>query len=294
MQADRRPRRRFLLLAAVTLLGLYGTGLAVLATTLWDQAIADAEHHARVLTRLLASEIEATAPLGQTLEHLDQPGRRQILERLLRPKLERFEMLRSRLYDRDGRVVYSDDGELTGRILLNDPLLRQALAGATVSRRITPDEYKRRYGSSVHGPLVETYLPLAERTGAPARYVFEGYQDFGPATARLWRILAASATVLALGTVMALGILIYAYWRIHRLVSKVETLEGLLPICASCKKIRVEDETRPPRWVPVEEFFGARDRVEFSHGMCPACVETFKAELGRRRPSARRATATRP
>lgn len=51
----------------------------------------------------------------------------------------------------------------------------------------------------------------------------------------------------------------------------VKTLRGLLPICASCKKIR--DDLG--YWRQVEEYIKERIDVQFSHGICPDCMNTF-------------------
>ncbi len=48
---------------------------------------------------------------------------------------------------------------------------------------------------------------------------------------------------------------------------KVVRLEGLLPVCANCRKVR--DDTG--YWGNVEEYFGTRTTVEFTHGVCPDC-----------------------
>jgi PAS domain S-box-containing protein len=48
---------------------------------------------------------------------------------------------------------------------------------------------------------------------------------------------------------------------------KVKTLSGLLPICASCKKIR-DDKGY---WHKVEEYIHDHSEVEFTHGLCPDC-----------------------
>lgn len=56
---------------------------------------------------------------------------------------------------------------------------------------------------------------------------------------------------------------------------KVRTLGGLLPICAGCKKIR--DDTG--YWRQVEEFIGAHTQAEFSHSMCPDCMERYYPDL---------------
>lgn len=60
-------------------------------------------------------------------------------------------------------------------------------------------------------------------------------------------------------------------------LGRIRTLEGLLPICARCKKIRDDAGT----WKPVESYFESRTSVEFTHGICPDCSRDFFATLGR-------------
>ena len=52
-------------------------------------------------------------------------------------------------------------------------------------------------------------------------------------------------------------------------LNEVETLKGLIPICASCKKIR-DDKGY---WTDVEHYIAARADVDFSHSICPSCLE---------------------
>jgi len=56
---------------------------------------------------------------------------------------------------------------------------------------------------------------------------------------------------------------------IKEALSKVKALEGILPICASCKMIRDEKG----KWNPVEFYIRARSTAEFSHGICPDCAK---------------------
>lgn len=60
--------------------------------------------------------------------------------------------------------------------------------------------------------------------------------------------------------------------RIVNLHSRVSMLEGLLSICAYCKKIRDENA----QWQHVERYIASRAAVNFSHAICPICKE--KAE----------------
>ena len=50
-------------------------------------------------------------------------------------------------------------------------------------------------------------------------------------------------------------------------LQQVKTLQGMLPICASCKKIR--DDTG--YWHQVETYISHHTTVEFSHSICPEC-----------------------
>jgi sigma-B regulation protein RsbU (phosphoserine phosphatase) len=50
----------------------------------------------------------------------------------------------------------------------------------------------------------------------------------------------------------------------------VRQLSGLLPICSYCKAIRDDSNY----WHRVEEFVSEHSSVQFSHGICPKCMET--------------------
>ncbi|MCB1059410.1 MAG: response regulator [Calditrichaeota bacterium] len=50
----------------------------------------------------------------------------------------------------------------------------------------------------------------------------------------------------------------------------VKMLQGFLPICSYCKKIR-DDENL---WSQIEEYISDHQDVQFSHSICPDCYET--------------------
>jgi hypothetical protein len=52
-------------------------------------------------------------------------------------------------------------------------------------------------------------------------------------------------------------------------LSRVKLLSGLLPICASCKKIR-DDKGY---WNQIESYIREHSEAEFSHGICPECIK---------------------
>jgi PAS domain S-box-containing protein len=57
-------------------------------------------------------------------------------------------------------------------------------------------------------------------------------------------------------------------------LKRVKTLNGLLPICASCKKIRNDGGY----WEQVESYIRSRSNAEFTHGICPDCVRLLYPE----------------
>jgi len=57
-------------------------------------------------------------------------------------------------------------------------------------------------------------------------------------------------------------------------LERIETLSGLLPICASCKRIRDDKGD----WKPVETYIRAHSNAEFSHGICPECSKKLYPE----------------
>jgi GAF domain-containing protein len=63
---------------------------------------------------------------------------------------------------------------------------------------------------------------------------------------------------------------------LQTLLDNVKTLRGLLPICASCKKIR-DDKGY---WNQIENYISDRSEVDFSHGICPDCAKELYPGIG--------------
>lgn len=54
-------------------------------------------------------------------------------------------------------------------------------------------------------------------------------------------------------------------------LARVKRLQGLLPICSYCKKIRNDRNY----WQQLENYIGEHSEAQFSHGICPDCFEKF-------------------
>jgi hypothetical protein len=61
---------------------------------------------------------------------------------------------------------------------------------------------------------------------------------------------------------------------LHESMLRIRRLEGLLPICAQCKKVRPvgADLRRQDSWIEIERYIQDRTDAEFSHGLCPHCA----------------------
>ena len=58
-------------------------------------------------------------------------------------------------------------------------------------------------------------------------------------------------------------------------LQEVKQLSGLIPICASCKKIRDDEGS----WNQLEQYICEHSNAEFSHGICPTCAHDLYGEI---------------
>lgn len=85
-----------------------------------------------------------------------------------------------------------------------------------------------------------------------------------------------SLLVYLLGhTLLATGLLVLNGQRVERdlqvAMDECKVLQGILPICAHCKKIRDDRGA----WNQLEAYIHQHTDAEFSHGICPDCARTY-------------------
>jgi sigma-B regulation protein RsbU (phosphoserine phosphatase) len=56
---------------------------------------------------------------------------------------------------------------------------------------------------------------------------------------------------------------------LEQALQEIKVLQGILSICARCKKIRDEEG----RWHPVESYIKGHSEADFSHVICPECLD---------------------
>ncbi len=61
---------------------------------------------------------------------------------------------------------------------------------------------------------------------------------------------------------------------LKELMNEVSTLQGILPMCSCCKKIRNDEGF----WDRVENFITDHTEAQFSHGICPDCIKELYSE----------------
>lgn len=67
-----------------------------------------------------------------------------------------------------------------------------------------------------------------------------------------------------------MGARLHVAQRILSLQTEIHQLEGLLPICSYCRRIRDEGSA----WTSLEEYVAARTQVMLSHSICPDCYHS--------------------
>ena len=63
---------------------------------------------------------------------------------------------------------------------------------------------------------------------------------------------------------------------IQESLAEIKMLQGIIPICAGCKKVRSDKGY----WEQVEVYVSKHSDAEFSHGMCPSCMKDYYSGSG--------------
>lgn len=64
--------------------------------------------------------------------------------------------------------------------------------------------------------------------------------------------------------------------QLQHAIDEINTLRGIIPICAGCKRIR-DDQGY---WSQVEVYISGHSQAKFSHGICPECVKRLYPNVG--------------
>lgn len=101
------------------------------------------------------------------------------------------------------------------------------------------------------------------------KYLAEKYQEWGGAA------LDELSIVLAILGCTCVIFTIRRWRRLQRVLANLKTLRGLLPLCASCKKIRDEKGF----WNQLEAYILNHSDAEITHGICPDCAKKLYGNI---------------
>lgn len=165
-----------------------------------------------------------------------------------------------------------------GRILIANPTAAERLqcpvarlVGSNIAEHMPPDLFDERRAHLV--AVIQTRQPLA----------FDDSRDNRSLHTQLTPVLDAHGEVAAIA-VLSFDIterqnmenrLRDSIADLQKALADVNTLSGLLPICAGCKRIRDDGGY----WNNVEQYLREHTRAEFSHGLCPDCMRRLYPEF---------------
>jgi hypothetical protein len=117
------------------------------------------------------------------------------------------------------------------------------------------------------GAGMATELALGHWAAAPLASAWQAGSHF----------LAYAAVIAFISTRAALLERERLIGRLEQAKDEINTLRGLLPVCAWCARIR--DDEREGRWEKLEVYVSQRSEARFTHGICPDCAEDLLAQV---------------
>jgi diguanylate cyclase (GGDEF)-like protein len=193
---DRRRPRLLLRFGIVSFVAVAALGV-LLASQLRGNVRQDAIHDAEAIARSTARLAIQPSLRPGDLERPLSPARTDALTRRVRTSLEDTPVVRVKVWNPHGRIVYSDDPSLHGRRFKLGEDLADALAGQASTQVEGADE-----SGDLHRPMVETYVPLRFTVGGPVAGAFEVYIPYDTVVAR------ASAQVRDVTVTLVLGLVV--------------------------------------------------------------------------------------
>lgn len=229
---------------------------------------------ASFLTLLFSSSIERREFVEASLQRKSQE-----LSQAEAEARRQKDLLQS-ILDSMGEGVIVIDHE-TSFILFNPSARKLHRKGP---EQMPPDEWARAYQIYLPDgttPCPTDQLPLVRALrgetcdGVPLVFRPAGGPDLVPVRVNARPILAPDGTIRGAVAVSSdISALVRAEQDQTRLIaqlqaalSEIRTLQGLIPICANCKRIRNDAGA----WERLESYFRAHTGAEFTHGICPDC-----------------------
>lgn len=188
----------------------------------------------------------------------DHPATRKLLENIL---CQEYEVLTAE--NGEEALVQVKDNPDIDLILLD--IIMPVMDGYETCEHLKTDE------TSAKIPII--FLTVMGEEGDEARGFQSGVIDYIIKPVSRLRLLARVKNQLAINHQQRL--LEKKNQDLEDALQQINILQGILPICSFCKKIR--DDTGD--WQKIETYIQAHSSAEFSHSICPHCLTRHYPEL---------------
>jgi len=197
-----------------------------------------------------------------------------------------FNLWKVRFFNPDGKILYSSEKAEIGNISKKPYFVELVAKGHVITNMIKKD------GQTEDGPptpydVVETYIPIM--FGDTFNGAFEVYVNVTEQMQRLKALFWRSYIIFSLVICILLSLIVVFSLRMDKAakerekliaelrdaLTEVVTLRGIIPICASCKKVR-DDKGY---WNQIESYIRDHSEADFSHGICPECAKKLYPDL---------------
>ena len=212
-----------------------------------------------------------------------------------------FGLMKVKVFASNGETVYSTSEKDIGEINEKEYFHNIVAKGRVFSKVVYKDTISLE-GQLVKMDVVETYVPIMNAGSFVG--AFEVYFDITANKKNLDDLLLNSNVLLLLIAVsLVLAILVISFIarrsfikqelaeaerekfivELQKALDEIKTLQGIIPICMYCKKIKSEKGI----WDKLEIYIKEHSDADFSHGMCPDCykiqLEKFKKDKAARK-----------
>jgi hypothetical protein len=217
---------------------------------------------------------------------LDRASLHRLMAKEIEPLKQDFNLMKVKVFLPSGEIIYSTDPKDIGEVNTT-PYFSEVVGKGLSHTQVVRRDRRSLEGEIMPIDVVETYVPIM-RDGVFIG-AFELYYDITNQRRASDRVILTSHAFSITVTLILLAVVLFTSRKAQRSIEErneierererlivelqdalanIKRMSGLLPICASCKKIR-DDKGY---WNQIESYIREHAEVDFSHGICPECA----------------------
>jgi phosphoserine phosphatase RsbU/P len=182
-------------------------------------------------------------------------------------------MLQSLLTKWDYTVIAARDGDEAWRVLCEPEHPHLVILDWMMPGIEGPEIVRRLRKRAPENPYYAIIITSRSSTNSAASALDSGADDFVGKpfdNDELRARIAVGNRMICLQQALSDHIL-----SLTQTLARVRRLEGIIPICMCCKKIRDDQDS----WNQLEQYISDHSEATFSHGLCPDCAEKMKEDI---------------